>query len=110
MCLCLAGLPSAFKYSVTSYHESAGSFLLWNCSTLEFTWSCPWSAVDSVFDTQLQLLCLASFDVKNDAVRLIWAVLEIVEGQTAILSSYMVDFPSLLPCWEPWRDLKTEWD
>lgn len=59
---------------------------------------------------QLQLLCLAS-NVKNDAaVRLVWAILELVEGQTAILSSYMVDFPSLLPCCEPWRVLKIDWD
>lgn len=59
---------------------------------------------------QLQLLCLAS-NVGNDAaVRLVWAILELVEGQTAILSSHMVDFPSLLPCCEPWRDLKIDWD
>lgn len=31
----------SFLISVPSYHESAGSFLLWNRSTLEFTWSCP---------------------------------------------------------------------
>lgn len=56
-----------------------------------------------MFDSrQLQLLCLASFNVKNyAAVRLVWAILELVEGQTAILSSHMVDFPSLLPCCEP---------
>lgn len=64
-----------------------------------------------MFDSrQLQLLCLASFHVRNDAaVRLVWAILELVEGQTAILSSHMVDFPSLLPCCEPWRDLKIDW-
>lgn len=50
-------------------------------------------------------------NVKNDAaVRLVWAILELVEGQTAILSSHMVDFPSLLPCCEPWRDLKIDWE
>lgn len=61
-----------------------------------------------MFDSrQLQLLCLASFNVKNyAAVRLVWAILELVEGQTAILSSHVVDFPSLLPCCEPWRDLE----
>lgn len=60
---------------------------------------------------QLQLLCLASSNVKNDAaVRLVWAILELAEGQTAILSSHMVGFPSLLPCCEPWRDLKIDWE
>lgn len=61
-----------------------------------------------MFDSrQLQLLWLASFNIRNDAaVRLTWAILELVEGQTAVLRSHMVDFLSLLSCCDPWRDLK----